>query len=143
MSTPQEVFRSKIKESKESKSQIKKAALVMMAMAGHNIVAPDAVSKPIIDEAVADPEMANAMTNMIITMERLSPSKRKDLLKCIAVKYLEQIDMMDLHLELGDINSECLAYIMEHPECKKSEEECQQDFLEVMRRLTGSVASVL
>lgn len=133
----------KLPESLESKAaearQARRAALMMMMMVGCNILTPEELAQPVIDEANKDKEAKDAFVDAIITMENLTPSKRKALIRALAVKYLEQKDLLDLSHELSDINTATLKYSIEHEECRKKGDEALEDFQRFMREEMGGL----
>lgn len=136
-------FRSALEKSKSNKSSFRDTALMMMAMAGHNVVTPSAISEPIINKLTEEAGLRDGLDDMIIALERVSPDKRRALIICSILKYLTQIDIMLLRDTLGDISGGSLAYLMEHPECCKDKEARIGDLLSITQELTGSVEGIL
>lgn len=118
---------------KKDRQNNRRAVQVMLTMLGLNVLTPSPIADPYISKVADDPSTGDLFNDLIITMERTDPSKRKELIRAIAVKYLEQIDLLDLGMELSDINTEVMAYGAEHEEVRKDKDEAFKDFLSLVR----------
>ena len=132
-----ENLRNTLESKKREHEHGRKVALTMLLMVGANILTPAVLADPVIDEANQGNDAKDAFTDMIITMERLDYRKRKALVKAMAVKYLEQRELMELCSELNDLNTDVLLYCHDHEEARKPKEESMQEFFDFLGGETG------
>lgn len=131
-----ENLRNTLENTKREHEHSRKVALTMMLlMIGANILTPTVLADPVIDEANQGNDAKDAFTDMIITMERLDYRKRKALIKAMAVKYLEQRELIELCSELNDLNSEVLLYCHDHEEARKPKKESLQEFFDFLSEI--------
>lgn len=99
---------------RDKKRRHDKMALVMLTMIGADILTPQEMAEPVIEEANKDSEAKEAWTDAIIVMENLTPAKRLSLLKALVVKYLAQVELLKLSQQLNDLNTDVLMHIADH-----------------------------